>query len=113
MEDKFQQAVRQIAESRRVEDIVCHISHKKEPLPEVLQDLCQEIYLILLEYPKDKIVDMWECGDIDYFIVNVVMKQIRSGRSPFYYKYRKYEERRRPLTYARTAEDGEGDSQGV
>lgn len=101
IEEKFQQAVKEIAEARRVEDIVSHISHRREPLPDDLKDLCQEVYLILLDYPKDKVVDMWECGDIDYFIVNVVMKQLRSDTSAFYYKYRKYNDKKLPLNCAR------------
>ena len=53
-------------------------------------DLEQEIYMILLEYNRDKIVEMYKNRQLKFFIVGVVQRQYNSKTSPFYKKYKKY-----------------------
>ena len=55
-----------------------------------IDDLIQEIYMVLLEYDKDKIIDMYNKKQLKYFIVGIVSRQYRSNTSPFYKKYKKY-----------------------
>lgn len=54
------------------------------------EDLEQEIYMILLEYNRDKIVEMYQNKQLRFFIVGVVQRQYNSKTSPFYKKYKKY-----------------------
>lgn len=55
-------------------------------------DLLQEITLILLEYKNDKlIIGLHEVDKLKFFIVRVIMTQIRGTHSEFFAKYRKYE----------------------
>ena len=54
------------------------------------EDLEQEIYMILLEYNRDKIVEMYQNKQLKFFIVGVVQRQYNSKTSPFYKKYKKY-----------------------
>lgn len=53
-------------------------------------DLEQEIYMILLEYDKDKIIELYEKKQLRYFIVGIIQRQYNSKTSPFYKKYKKY-----------------------
>lgn len=53
-------------------------------------DLVQEIYMILLEYREDKIVEMYEKKQLKFFIVRIIQNQYNSCNSPFFKKYKKY-----------------------
>lgn len=55
-----------------------------------IDDFVQEIYMILLEYDRDKIVELYEKNQLRYFIVGIVSRQYNSCTSPYYKKYKKY-----------------------
>ncbi len=88
------QIVARIAQERRVETMVENIA--KSTLTPDLKDLCQMIYLILLEYDETKLRDLWEHGQMNFFIARIILNQYRSTNSPYYKLFRKY---------ARKAED--------
>lgn len=74
-----------LAKNRTVEAMVEKISHRK--LNYDLQDLCQMVYVILLEYPDDKIVKMHENKQTDFFIAKIIVNQLKRWRdSSQYYK---------------------------
>ena len=79
----------QLARERRVETMLANIA--KRPVSGILEDLCQMVYLILLEYDEGKIVDLWENGQINFFLARILLNQYRSTNSPFYKLFRKYE----------------------
>lgn len=62
----------------------------KSPLTPDLKDLSQMVYLALLEYDEAKIVDLWEHGQINFFIARIIINQYRSSNSPFYKLFRKF-----------------------
>lgn len=53
-------------------------------------DLEQEIYLILLEYNEEKIIEMYNKKQLKFFIIGIIQRQYHSKTSPFYKKYKKY-----------------------
>jgi hypothetical protein len=55
-----------------------------------IDDLMQEIYLILLEYDRDKLIAMYEKKQLKFFMVRIIQNQYNSKTSPFYRKYKKY-----------------------
>ena len=67
---------------------ICH--HALTP---DLKDLCQMVYLILLEYDEEKIIDLWENNEINFFLARIIINQYRSTRSPFHTLFRKFQER--------------------
>ena len=79
----------QLYREQRVETMLANIA--KKPVSGTLEDLCQMVYLILLEYDDAKIVDLWENNQINFFIARILMNQYRSTNSPFYKLFRKYE----------------------
>ena len=80
--------VERLARERRVETMVENIA--RQPLDADLSDLSQMVYLILLEYDEDKLADLWEHDQIQFFIARIIINQYRSTSSPFYKLIRKY-----------------------
>ena len=80
-----------LATDRRVEALVENIAHHS--LTADLKDLCQMVYLILLEYDESKLQDLWENDQINFFIARIILNQYRSSNSPFHAIFRKYQER--------------------
>lgn len=58
-----------------------------------LKDLCQMVYLVLLEYDESRLQDLWEHNEMDFFIARVIMNQYRSTNSPYFYQIRKLKTR--------------------
>lgn len=80
------QIFKKIAEDKLVEDIIKNLGVS----PKYADDLTQEIYLILLEYNKEKIIEMYENKQLNFFLTRVIKNQWMSNTSPFFKKYRKY-----------------------
>lgn len=77
-----------IARDRMVETMVTNIAHK--PMSADLQDLSQMVYLILLEYDKKKLQDLWENNQMHFFIARIIINQYNSVTSPFHTIFRKF-----------------------
>ena len=86
-----QTIIETLAKERRVEALVENIAHHS--LTADLKDLCQMVYLILLEYDESKLQDLWENEQMNFFLARIVINQYRSSNSPFHSIYRKYQER--------------------
>lgn len=81
--------IEQLAREKRVETMLANIA--KKPVSGTMEDLCQMVYLILLEYDDAKIMDLWDNGQINFFLARILLNQYRSTNSPFYKLFRKYE----------------------
>ena len=79
--------ISQIANQRMVEAMVQNIAH--QTLNDDLSDLCQMVYLILLEYDESKLQDIWEHNQIRFFLARIIVNQYRSSYSPFHITFRK------------------------
>jgi len=86
------EVVAQLGKERRVEQIVSRISGY-DPLTADLQDLCQMVYLTLLEYDEDKITDLWESDAINFLLVRLVQNNLRSKTSRYYYTIKIFQAR--------------------
>ena len=53
-------------------------------------DFIQEMYLILLEYNEDKIVELYSKNQLKYFLIRICVNNYKSTTSPWYKKYMKY-----------------------
>ena len=80
-----------LARERVVEQLVCNIARTR--LSSELADLCQMVYLILLEYDEDKIVDLWEHGEIKFFLARIILNQFHSVKSPYHALFRRWQTR--------------------
>lgn len=52
-------------------------------------DLVQEIYIILLEYDREKIEQMYINNQLNFFLTRIIKNQWLSSTSPFYKLYKK------------------------
>ena len=80
-----------LAKEKRVEALVENIAHHS--LTADLKDLCQMVYLVLLEYDEAKLLDLWENDQINFFLARIIINQYRSSNSPFHAMFRKMQER--------------------
>lgn len=57
--------------------------------PEHLRDdLKMEVMAIVCEWTEERILGLYSRGELEYFVVRVILNQIQSNTSPFYRKYR-------------------------
>lgn len=80
--------IERLAKERRVETFVENLASRH--IDADLSDLCQIVYLALLEYDEVKIIDLWENGELDYFIARIICNQYNSTKSPYYMQIRKF-----------------------
>ena len=85
-----------LAKERRVETMVQNIAHART-LSQDLQDLCQMVYLLLLTYDPDKIVDLWENQQINFFLARVIRTNLTSTRSPYAAQITRFRQRSNQL----------------
>lgn len=52
-----------------------------------LSDLAQDTYLLLAEMPEEKIEALYERGELPFFVNRVLLNQVNSTTSAYYYKY--------------------------
>lgn len=79
-----------------VEKMVQNIAH--QTLSPELKDLCQMVYLILLEYDESKLQDLWENHQMNFFLARIIINQFRSSNSPFHMTFRRFQERSVDIT---------------
>lgn len=76
-----------IAKEHLVERIVNKLlSSSKNPF-DCSEDLIQDVYLLLIEKSDKLIVDLYERGELGYYILKVVRNQLLSVNSKYYYTY--------------------------
>lgn len=51
------------------------------------EDLIQDVYLLLIEKSDKLIVDLYERGELAYYLLRVARNQLLSKNSPYYQKY--------------------------
>ena len=90
--------VAELGKRKAVEEMVSRITRRGGALDNNGHDLAQMVYTILLTYDEDKIVDLWENGQLGYFLVRVIQIQAFSTESPFYYAFRKFSARSEDIT---------------
>lgn len=82
----FNKIITEVYEKEIVKEIISNMKVNSMDA----DDLEQEIYMILLEYNKNKIIELYNNKQLIYFIVGIIQRQYNSKTSPFYKKYKKY-----------------------
>lgn len=54
------------------------------------KDLCQDLYIELLNKEESLIVGLYERNEIEYYIRKMISNNINSSTSPFYKNYEKF-----------------------
>ena len=85
-----------LAKERRVETMVQNIAHARA-LSQDLRDLCQMVYLFLIETDDEKIADLWTKSQMGFYVACIIRKQLLASSSQFLRAYRKFSSRTVPL----------------
>lgn len=83
-----QNIINKIAKDRMVETIISNVT-KNNGL-EDYKDLANDIYLELLEKDEEVIDNLYEKGNLNFFITRMVLNNVDSKTSRFYYRYIKH-----------------------
>ena len=75
------------------------LSSSKNPF-DCPEDLIQDVYLLLLEKGDKLIVDLYERGELAYYLLRVVRNQLLSKNSPYYQKYIRFKSQSDDITQA-------------
>lgn len=78
----------QMAKSRAVERCIESMIH--QTLDFDLNDLSQMIYEALLEQPEERVQDLWNNGEMQFFVWGIAKRQLFSNTSPFYLIIKKF-----------------------
>ena len=80
-----------IAREHLVERIVNKLlSSSKNPF-DCPEDLIQDIYLLLLQKDDDLIVNLYNKGELAYYLLKIARNQLLSKNSPYYTKYIRFQ----------------------
>lgn len=71
-----------LARERVVEQMVLNITGMRMDAPDA-KDLSQIVYMILLEYEEERIVELWEAKQINFFIARVIKNQFNHARTTY------------------------------
>lgn len=83
--------VTRIATEERVEKMVRNIC--KHHRNADLADLAQMVYLALLTTDEERMQDLWENGEMNFYISRIILNQYRSVTSPYHRLFRKQQAR--------------------
>lgn len=83
-----------IGENKIVQQIASNMRVEKD----YFDDLCQEVYYILLTgYTADKLQEAIDKKQINFIVTCILKNQWFSGSSPFYKKYKRYKIKSSPI----------------
>ena len=89
-----------IAKEHLVDRIVNKLlSSSKNPF-DCPEDLIQDVYLLLLQKDEDLIVNLYNKGELGFYLLKVARNQLLSKNSPYYTKYIKLRANSDDLTQA-------------
>ena len=81
-----QSIIGQLAKDKTVEGIIQNIAKEND---EDYKDLAQDIYMELLEKDEETIEGLYEKKQLNFYLTRMVINNIQSKTSRFFYKYRK------------------------
>lgn len=95
--------VEELAQNKTIEDIIGNIA--QNPQDDTLKDLAQMLYEDLLMKDEDKIVQLYESEQLQYFITRMVLNSINSKTSRYYYLFAKFNNKIQELMEENEKED--------
>ncbi len=85
-QEHFNQVIEDLTHNPMYMD-VCKIYTKDK---EISEELYQELFIILIEYDKTKIIEMNDNGQLKYFIIGIIKRMATSKTTAFYRKIIKF-----------------------
>lgn len=78
--------IEELAKNKTVEEIITNVGGEDYPDAD---DLAQDLYLDLMMKDEELIQHLYEEKTLKFFISRMVVNNIRSKNSPFFYRYKK------------------------
>ena len=75
------------------------LSSSKNPF-DCPEDLIQDIYVLLLQKDDDLIINLYNKGEIGFYLLKIARNQLLSKNSPYYQKYIRFQSHNDDLTQA-------------
>lgn len=79
-----------ISREHLVEKIVWRLLPASKNRFDCPDDLVQDIYLILLEKDEDLIVNLFNKGELGFYLIRIARNQLLSANSRYFYTYIKF-----------------------
>lgn len=87
-----QEIIEGLSTQKKVEELISNIT--KAPPTDDECDLAQDIYLALLEKDDKLIEELYTSDQLIFFITRMLINNLRSITSPYFYKYKRYENKK-------------------
>ena len=82
------QIINELAKNKVIEKLVANISPEGDS-PDA-SDLSQLIYLTLLEKPNSLIEDLYSKGELIFYVIRIITRNVYSTTSPYYRTIKKF-----------------------
>ena len=80
----------ELSKDNTVEKIIYKLLPASKNRFDCPEDLVQDIYVLLLEKDDKLIVDLYNKGELGYYLLRIAKNQLLSANSPYFYKYIKF-----------------------
>ena len=98
---KFE-VVDELSRSNTVEKIIFKLLPCSKNPFDCPEDLIQDIYVLLLEKDDKLIIDLYNKGELGYYLLKIARNQLLSVNSPYYQKYIRFQSHNDDITQANT-----------
>lgn len=92
--------VDELSRSNTVEKIIYKLLPASKNRFDCPDDLVQDIYVLLLEKDDKLIIDLYNKGELGFYLLKIARNQLLSKNSPYYTKYIKFRSQSDDLTQA-------------
>lgn len=90
----------ELSRTNTVEKIIYKLLPTSKNQFDCPDDLIQDIYVLLLEKDDKLIIDLYNKGELGYYLLKIAKNQLLSANSPYFYKYIKFRANSDDITQA-------------
>lgn len=92
--------VDELSRNNTVEKIIYKLLPASKNRFDCPDDLVQDIYVLLLEKDDKLIIDLYNKGELGFYLLKIARNQLLSANSPYYTKYIKFRAQSDEITQA-------------
>lgn len=90
----------ELSRSNTVEKIIFKLLPCSKNPFDCPEDLIQDIYLLLLQKDDDLIINLYNKGELGFYLLKIARNQLLSKNSPYYQKYIRFKSQSDEITQA-------------
>ena len=81
----------ELSRTNTVEKIIYKLLPTSKNQFDCPDDLIQDIYVLLLEKDDKLIIDLYNKGELGFYLLKIAKNQLLSANSPYFYKYIRFQ----------------------